>query len=161
MLTRRRRIAIATICLLAVSGAAFCLNVLRQRQDHHDWYRDVECQIQEFASRRPREVSKSQWALCLTHTWNLHANYGGFHHWDRTSREEFKMEFVARLKGKVGLKTIDWFWDAYAAAVPRARGYLRYRPTLASWLKDAPHYDLDQWPVKGRTSNCEQLLQEP
>ena len=153
----RKRFAIAVVILLTgclAAGVVGWVGLTYAHARHQEWYQEVECLITEFAFRRPPDVSPQQWAQCLTHTWNLHTNYGNLVYWDVKQRDAFATELRWRLRGKVGLDTIDWFWDAYAAAAPRSRPYMRYRPTLPLWMQEQPGYDLEEWTKMGSSRGC-------
>ena len=161
LLTPKKYLVVAFFLVLSGCLIAWFL-FLQQHRDHYRWYQQVGCLIKDFAPRRPPGVSRAQWALCLSHTWNLHNNFGGGERWTVTDRDTFIRELRNRLRGEVRLETIDWFWDAYTTAVPRARSYLHYRPTQTQLMKDAETsgYDLNEWPTQGRDSNCVQILEQ-
>jgi hypothetical protein len=162
-MSARNKLSTAAVVLLSIACAACWFGVFWPHLRHGRWYREIECLIVELAPRRPRDVTPRQWAYCLHHTWNLHTNYGNAVYWDACRAQEFKAEFRDRLRGEVRLDTIDWFWDAYVSAAPRAGNYLRYRPTHPEHLKEADsqgEYDLAHWLAKRGRGDCERLLEE-
>jgi hypothetical protein len=156
----RRHLVRGAVAFLAIACATFWFGFLQPLHRHIRWYREIECLIVELAPRRPSEVTPERWAYCLHHTWNLHSNYGNSVYWDASRAAAFEEEFRDRLQNKVGLDTIDWFWDAYVRGAPRARHYLRVRPTPAERLMEADsshEYDLDHWLAKRNRTDCEGL----
>jgi hypothetical protein len=142
---------IGVAALGALLGLSFWLVIWRPHQQHLEWYRDIEEHIIRLADRRPEGVSPSRWAYCLSWTWQLHTNCGGYEYFDRSERTGFLAEFDRRLTGTVDLGTIDWIWDEYVEHSTCGRGYSRkYRPTDPGHLRDflagkLGHYDLQEW----------------
>ncbi len=163
MSAHRRRLAVVAAVLIAACFAAW-FGWYRPLAKHRRWYREVECLIIELAAHRPPDVTPRQWAFCLHNTSNLHGNYGNSSYWQNTRRrDELAVEFRDRLRGKVGIDTIDWFWDAYVQAAPRSKRYIHYRPTQIERLKDAgsqDEYDLNSWLVRRAWGDCPEILND-
>ncbi len=124
---RMRRIAV--VALGTFVGLSFWTFVLRHEQ-HDEWYRKIEDHIVMLADKRPEGVSTSQWAYCLSWTWQLHSNCGGYSYFDHSERAGLLAEFDRRLRGMVDLGTIDWIWDEYVEHSTCGRVYSRnHRPT--------------------------------
>lgn len=157
-MTLRRCIKTVVVLVVLGCGLAWLASVVK-REQHGLWYRKVECLIKQIGRQRPPGISDKQWAQCILHTWNLHTNYGGRFDWNAESRNRFIKEFRERLREQDGLKTINWFWDAYIAAVPRGHRYLRYRPTTLYWMKEAEsmNYDVRQWGTAIPDRDCAAL----
>ncbi len=121
-----RRLIVAFVLLVL----SFMMFMLYSQQQHLEWYRRVEDCIIRLADKRPDAVSPNRWAFCVSWTWQLHGNYGGYYYFDHGARAEFLAEFDRRLTGTVDLGTIDWIWDEYIKHSTGGRHYSQgYRPT--------------------------------
>jgi len=147
---RRWKRALGAIAALYVLVLVVVFGWYVHRQSvHMRWYRRIEYLILSLAPKRPANVTPQQWAQCLTHTWNLHVNFGPSGYFAESERERFAAEFDDRLEGTVSLDTIDWVWDEFARHAPGSRSYMRYRPTTTEMLEGAselPNEEpLDWW----------------
>ncbi len=127
---------LAVVDLGTPVGFSFWTFVLRHEQ-HNKWYRKIEDHIIMLAEKRPASVRASQWAYCLSWTWQLHSNCGGYSNFNHSERARFLTEFDRRLTGTVDLGTIDWIWDEYVEHSTCGRVYSRnHRPTDPDQLPD-------------------------
>jgi hypothetical protein len=128
---------IAVVGLGTLVVFSFWMFVLRPREQHSEWYHDIEDHIVMLADKRPDGVSPSQWAYCLSWTWQLHSNCGGYEYFDHSERARFLAEFDRRITETVNLGTIDWIWDEYVEHSRGGRHYSRrYRPSDPDHLRD-------------------------
>ena len=130
------------------------------------WHRSVrekmDLAIMRLAVECPRGLSEDQWAYCVTWTWQLHSNYGSHPSYVPTDDlDRIADELDERIDRGANLATINWIWDEYIKAYPRARRYNHYRPTAAEnkeLFETGAHggHPLSEWRAKyedARTRN--------
>lgn len=122
--------ALAAVALILISLVGFVVARAYPLIRHRRVTERMEIAILKLAVNRPPELTDDQWAYCIAWTWNLNANYGTHPSYVPTD----DLERVARgLEQRIDhgprLATIDWVWDQYIKACPRARSYEQFRPT--------------------------------
>lgn len=90
----------------------------------------MEAAILKLSLKVPPEFTESQWAYCIHWTWQLHSNYGHESYTPTVALERMSAELLVRIDAGADRKTIDWFWDEYLQACPKAEQYQRFRPTI-------------------------------
>lgn len=131
---RRLMIVVAAIALIL---GGFDAIFLRPFRVHQRWYGRVEADLESLAHRRPPDVSRQEWGYVVGWTLNAHANCCSHPNFvDRSQTERFADEFERKLRGRVGMETIDWVWDEFMR-FSRIKSYERYRPTSPDRLKAA------------------------
>ena len=139
----------AAVVLFAFSG--FMYWQLLQFRRHRQASDRMEIAIARLAFHRPGHLTDDQWAYCILLTWNLHSNYGVIPQYLPTDDlERIVAELEAKIEAGPDLATIDWLWDEYFKAYPRARNYDHWRPTLPanrSQFEAGAHggYPLSHW----------------
>ena len=82
-------------------------------------------------------LTDDQWAYCITWTSLFHKNYGMSPVFVPTGDlVRIHRELQSRIEHGTDLTTIDWIWDQYIKAHPRAAAYERFRPTAPANLAD-------------------------
>ncbi len=93
----------------------------------------MELAILQLSEKCPGELSEAQWAYCITWTLTLHGNFGSSPspgHVPTDDLERITNELNRRIDAGADLGTINWIWDQYIVAYPRAARYeVSYRPT--------------------------------
>jgi len=122
-------LGVAVILILFAMGGFVTWQILKFHRHRQATHR-MEIAITRLAFHRPEHLTDDQWAYCILWTWMLHVNYGGVPSYVPTEDlERIVTEFEARIDAGPDLATIDWLWDEYFKAYPRARNYDHWRPT--------------------------------
>ena len=96
---------------------------------HRQAARKMEVALLRLSETVPAGLTEDQWAFCLLRTWNLHSNYGDYPYVPVADLQRIERALHSRIDAGANLTTIDWIWDEYLRACPRAVHYDRYRPT--------------------------------
>jgi len=126
-------------------GVAGCWYVyVRPMQIHSQSYHRISDSVQSLAHRRPADVSRNQWSFIIGWTMNGIGNccsVNGFLNPDEQSRERFLSlpdRFEERLRGEVGIETVDWLWDELEIISKYGVRYSQqWRPTTPERLAEA------------------------
>ncbi|HUG19433.1 MAG TPA: hypothetical protein VMM56_10670 [Planctomycetaceae bacterium] len=119
----------------------------------------METAITRLALHRPSDLTDDQWAYCILYTWNLHTGYGGVPSYVPTDDlERIVAEFETRIDAGPDLATIDWLWEEYFRAYPRARNYNKYWPTSPDYLARFEAGDHGGYPLSYWRSKYEQRI---
>ena len=89
---------------------------------------------------RPPDVDRREWAYVIGWTLTAHGNccsHQTFVYPGQTER--FADELERKLRGRVGMETIDWIWDEFMRFSIN-KSYERYRPTSPDRLKEATNF---------------------
>lgn len=119
------------VTILYVLGiVVFFGSAIYRFKRHRNLSDRMETAITRLAMHHPHDLTEDQWAYCIAWTWNLHVNYGGHPDYIPTDElERIVEEFEAKIDNGPNLATIDWLWDEYYRAYPRAHNYETWRPT--------------------------------
>lgn len=127
---RRWRRTLGIIICICVAGTAITFAwAVYQTHVHRQWGQRVEILILRFARQRPADIAPETWTKCVYWTLKLHGEYGGMSYFPSDSREPLTRDLERHLAEPVTLQTIDAIWDDYVRHAPKARPYLRFRPT--------------------------------
>ena len=130
---RRSMLVVAVIAL----GLGVFEAVLGPFQDHRRWYDRVQADLESLKQKRPRDIERAQWAYVIGWTLNAHGNCGGHPNFvDSDMAELFADELENKLRGEVGMDTIDWIWDEYMR-FSKVKSYDQFRPTSPERLKES------------------------
>lgn len=134
--TLRLMIVVAIPALLM---AWFDAALLRPVREHTRWFYAVRDRIESLKDRRPPEVGRAEWGYVVGWTLNAHGNCCSFRGSVKPADMwPFAEALDRRLRGRVGMDTIDWIWDEYVRISTVGPSYSRsYRPTAPERLKDA------------------------
>ena len=136
--TVRRMMAVVAIIALGLAGfdAAF----FRPIRVHSRWFKRVRADLESLQHKRPPDVERREWAYVVGWTLNAHGNCCSARDFvDPALTEGFADELERRLRGRVGIGTIDWIWDEFMR-ISRVKSYDRFRPTTPEHLKEAAHF---------------------
>lgn len=120
--------ALAGLGFVVVVFAIWAIPTLYQNYRHLRVDKRMQSEILRLSEFRPAKLTDDQWAYCILWTWNLHSNYG-FSDISTSDLLRLTDEFQRKVDSGPDLATIDWLWDEYLKAVPRAKNYDHFRPT--------------------------------
>jgi hypothetical protein len=122
--------------IFATVAATVCASVLvvyfggiRPLQLHSAAAKRMDRAIARLADKCPAGLTDDQWAYCIVWTWNLNSNYGHFNFVPTEDLLRIEEELQRRIDAGADVATIDWIWDEYVRAYPRAANYEHFRPT--------------------------------
>lgn len=131
--SRNRRLwKLIIFCILAVPILAWFLSTRAEWQRRKLASAKMQLAILRLSLKCPDGLSEAQWAYCVAWTMNLHGNYGSWPVPGHVPTEDLNRiadELNRRIDLGADLGTIDWVWDQYFLAYPRAAHYNNYRPT--------------------------------
>jgi hypothetical protein len=92
----------------------------------------MELAILRLSLEGPKGVSEAEWAYCIMWTSILQGNFGSMGgHVPTDELDGIADELNRKIDEGADIETINWIWDQYILAYPRASRYSdSYRPTL-------------------------------
>jgi hypothetical protein len=116
----------------------FCEAPARHRRS----YQNMELAIMKLADNPPADLAEHQWSYCIYNTWRLHGEFGGVcrdypgdYYISSADLDRIAAELLVKIEAGPNRATIDWFWDEYLRAAPRAH-YEVWRPTSPANRKE-------------------------
>lgn len=147
----------AIMGLLGFASALTFAWLVYRAHEHRQWHQRVDILILRLARNRPPDVTPECWTFCVQWTRMLHGEYGGLYYFPAEEREPFVRDLERHLAVPATLWTIDAIWDDYVRHAPKAKSYLKYRPTTPE-MQQA--YSTDQT-IESLIRELERLEQPP
>jgi hypothetical protein len=102
--------------------------------------REVGRLLLSLHSRCPRGIPPQNWEEAVNWTATAQCNtFFSPSHASKADLDQFGRDVEDRLRGPVGVDTIEWIWDRLAETGPTGREYVeRFRPEMREWLYLTP-----------------------
>jgi hypothetical protein len=104
----------------------------------------IQATVKSLATKRPRTMTRGQWASAVAWTCNLAGNSVLGDEAQLGDLRRFQAELEEKTKGDVDMATIFWIWDQHARLTPAGKEYQKFREQMLDEIGSVGPND-DPW----------------